>query len=117
MAMMKGKKALVDLLQHEGVEYVFGIPGATEVLFMDAVEKAPDIRYILGLHEVVCAGCEKTTEDANVKIRPRCRVDIDKLGPAKIATVFRADQSRDVARMPAECKHHPHKPANKRRSQ
>ena len=56
MTMMTGKKALIDLLRHEGVKYIFGIPGATEVLFMDALEKAPDIRYILGLHEVVCAG-------------------------------------------------------------
>jgi benzoylformate decarboxylase len=56
MAMMAGSKALIELLRHEGVEYVFGIPGATEIQFMDALEKAPDIRYILGLHEVVCAG-------------------------------------------------------------
>jgi benzoylformate decarboxylase len=54
--MMTGRKALIELLRHEGVEYVFGIPGATEILFMEALEKAPDIRYILGLHEVVCAG-------------------------------------------------------------
>ena len=54
--MMKGKRALIELLRHEGVKYVFGIPGATEILFMDALEKAPDIRYILSLHEVVCAG-------------------------------------------------------------
>jgi benzoylformate decarboxylase len=43
-------------LRREGVEYVFGIPGATELHFMDALEGAPDLRYILGLHEVVCAG-------------------------------------------------------------
>ena len=47
---------LVDLLREEGVEYVFGIPGATEIQFMDALEQASDIRYMLGLHEVVCAG-------------------------------------------------------------
>ena len=54
--MTTGKQALVDLLRAERVEYVFGIPGATEIQFMDALEQAPDIRYILGLHEVVCAG-------------------------------------------------------------
>ena len=56
MAMMSGGKALVELLRQEGVEYVFGIPGATEILFMNALEEAPEIRYILGLHEVVCVG-------------------------------------------------------------
>jgi benzoylformate decarboxylase len=56
MTRMTGKRALIELLRGEGVEYVFGIPGATEIHFMDALEAAPDIRYILGLHEVVCAG-------------------------------------------------------------
>ncbi len=68
MAMMKGKKALVDLLQHEGVEYVFGIPGATEILFMDALEEATDIRYILSLHEVVCAGMAEGYARASGKV-------------------------------------------------
>ena len=56
MAIINGKKALVNLLRNEGVEYVFGIPGATEIQFMDALEDAPDIQYILGLNEIVCAG-------------------------------------------------------------
>jgi benzoylformate decarboxylase len=56
MAKMTGKQALAELLRREGVEYVFGMPGATEIHFMDALEQAPEIRYILGLHEVVCAG-------------------------------------------------------------
>ena len=56
MATMTGKEALMELLRNEGVEYVFGIPGATEVIFMDALEKHPEIEYILGLNEVVCAG-------------------------------------------------------------
>jgi benzoylformate decarboxylase len=56
MAKMIAKDALIKLLQKEGVEYVFGIPGATEILFMEALDKAPDIKYILGLNEIVCAG-------------------------------------------------------------
>ena len=56
MSMMTGKKALMELLRSEGVEYVFGIPGATEVLFMDGLEDYPEIKYILGLHEVVASG-------------------------------------------------------------
>jgi benzoylformate decarboxylase len=53
---MKGAEALIEILRSEGVEYVFGIPGATEVLFMDALEKTRDIEYILGLNELVSAG-------------------------------------------------------------
>jgi benzoylformate decarboxylase len=56
MTRTTGKQALIELMRREGVEYVFGIPGATEIHFMDALEEADDIRYILGLHEVVCAG-------------------------------------------------------------
>ncbi|MCL5734976.1 MAG: thiamine pyrophosphate-binding protein [Actinobacteria bacterium] len=51
-----GSQALLEVLRGEGVEYVFGIPGATEIRFMDALERASDIHYVLGLHEVVCAG-------------------------------------------------------------
>jgi benzoylformate decarboxylase len=56
MTTMKGKDALMKLLRREGVQYVFGIPGATEIQFMDALEQAGDMRYLLGLNEIVCAG-------------------------------------------------------------
>ena len=46
----------MQLLHNEGVEYIFGIPGATEVLFMDALEDHPEITFMLGLHEVVAVG-------------------------------------------------------------
>jgi len=51
-----GKEALMELFLNEGVRYIFGIPGATEVLFMDVLEDHPEITYILGLHEVVALG-------------------------------------------------------------
>ena len=56
MANMFGRNALIQLLLHEGVEYVFGIPGATEIHFMEALEEAPHMQYVLGLNEIVCAG-------------------------------------------------------------
>jgi benzoylformate decarboxylase len=68
MAMMSARKAIVEILRGEGVEYVFGIPGATEVLFVDALEGAPDIHYILGLHEVVCAGMAEGYARASGKV-------------------------------------------------
>ena len=46
MTRTTGKRALIDVLRQERVGYVFGIPGATEIQFMDALEEAPDIRYI-----------------------------------------------------------------------
>jgi benzoylformate decarboxylase len=48
-----GKEALMQILQQEGVEYVFGIPGATEVHFMDAFEDHPEVKYVLCLNEAV----------------------------------------------------------------
>ncbi len=56
MTMTTGKRALMELLHREGVEYVFGIPGATEIHFMDALEGVSEIKYVLGLQEIVCAG-------------------------------------------------------------
>jgi benzoylformate decarboxylase len=68
MAKTTGKRALVELLRREGVEYVFGIPGATEIHFMDALEEAPDIQYVLGLHETVCAGMAEGYARASGKV-------------------------------------------------
>ena len=68
MTRMAGKDALVELLRAEGIEYVFGIPGATEIHFMDALERAPDITYILGLQEVVCAGMAEGYARASGKV-------------------------------------------------
>jgi len=53
---LTGSQATIEIFRQEGVKYVFGIPGATEVFFMEALEKCPEIQYILGLHEVVAAG-------------------------------------------------------------
>jgi benzoylformate decarboxylase len=48
---VKAAHALVELLRSEGVDHVFGNPGTTELPFMDALSDAPDLRYVLGLHE------------------------------------------------------------------
>src|SRR5262249_2582286 len=47
--MMSGKKAFLDLLKQEGVEFVFGNPGTTELPLMDAF--ATETRCRLGLRE------------------------------------------------------------------
>lgn len=51
MVRIAGKHALLELLRDEGVRYLFGNPGSTELALMDAlaVESAP--HFILCLHE------------------------------------------------------------------
>src|SRR5215813_2487452 len=48
---MSGKKAFLELLRQEGVEFVFGNPGTTELPLMDAFATETEIRYLLGLQE------------------------------------------------------------------
>jgi len=56
MSRIKAKDALINILRENQVEYVFGIPGATETFFMDALEDHQDIQYILSMHEVGAVG-------------------------------------------------------------
>ena len=51
-----GKHILLDLLASEGVEFIFGNPGTTELPLLDAMVVETRIRYILGLNEVVVMG-------------------------------------------------------------
>ena len=51
MAVMSGKRALLELLRQEGVEFMFGNPGTTELPLMDAFAVEDQPRYILGLSE------------------------------------------------------------------
>jgi len=51
-----GKHILLDLLASEGVEFIFGNPGTTELPLMDAMVVEDRIRYVLGLNEVVVMG-------------------------------------------------------------
>ena len=56
MAKMTGIDALMQVLDSYDVEYVFGNPGSTEVVFMDALYQHPRIKYMLALHETVAMG-------------------------------------------------------------
>ncbi|GLS22474.1 benzoylformate decarboxylase [Labrys miyagiensis] len=47
----RGAAVLLEILRNEGVDYIFGNPGTTELPLMDALIEAPDIRYILALQE------------------------------------------------------------------
>ena len=46
-----GARLLLDVLADEGIEYIFGNPGTTEMPLMHALASYPDLTYILGLQE------------------------------------------------------------------
>ena len=56
MTVMKGKRALMEMLRAEGVEYIFGNPGTTESPIMDELENYPDLKYVLVTQEGVAMG-------------------------------------------------------------
>jgi len=47
----RGASLLLEILESEGVKYIFGNPGTTELALIDALLEAPSIRYILALPE------------------------------------------------------------------
>ena len=51
MPEMTGAEAMFDFMVREGVQYVFGNPGTTELPLMDLFAARDEIKYILALHE------------------------------------------------------------------
>jgi benzoylformate decarboxylase len=51
MGVISGKRAFLELLRQEGVEFIFGNPGTTELPLMDALSVESSPRYVLGLQE------------------------------------------------------------------
>nr|WP_244285110.1 thiamine pyrophosphate-binding protein [Acetobacter persici] len=49
--MRRGAAVLLEILRSEGVDYIFGNPGTTELPLMDALLEVPNVSYILGLQE------------------------------------------------------------------
>jgi benzoylformate decarboxylase len=68
MAEIAGKHVLAELLHQEGVEYLFGNPGTTELPLMDVLAQRDDIRYILSLHEGVALAMAAGYAEASGKI-------------------------------------------------
>lgn len=48
---VRGADILLDVLRSEGIRYIFGNPGTTELPLIDALVTNPDIRYVWGLQE------------------------------------------------------------------
>jgi benzoylformate decarboxylase len=53
MPAISGRQAFLEVLKQEGVQYIFGNPGSTELPLMDALAGQEDIRFFLSLHEGV----------------------------------------------------------------
>jgi benzoylformate decarboxylase len=68
MAHISGKHALAEVLRQEGVEYIFGNPGTTELPLMDELAQRDDLRYILSLHEGVAMAMAAGYAEAAGKI-------------------------------------------------
>jgi benzoylformate decarboxylase len=52
----RGSHAVIDVLRSEGVRYVFGNPGTTELPLLEALAEASDIQYVLALQEATAVG-------------------------------------------------------------
>ena len=55
--MKNGAQILLECLKLEGVDTIFGYPGARTLLLHDALMDDPDIRHILVRHEQAAAPC------------------------------------------------------------
>lgn len=51
--LISGHNAFLSLLADEGIEYLFGNPGTTELAIMDAMSHQSEISYVLGLQESI----------------------------------------------------------------
>jgi benzoylformate decarboxylase len=54
--MVSGKRLLLEVLRQEGVDFIFGNPGTTELPLMDALATEDHIHYVLGLQEATVLG-------------------------------------------------------------
>jgi benzoylformate decarboxylase len=53
MPKITGRSAFLTLLADEGVKYLFGNPGTTELPIMEALGYHPEVQYVLGLQESI----------------------------------------------------------------
>ena len=67
MAVMSGKRALLEQLEADGFRYLFGNPGTTEQAFMDLMQDYPRLEFILCLHEAVAVSMADTYARATRK--------------------------------------------------
>src|SRR5216684_8940111 len=67
MAIMSGRQAIMEIFRTEGVQYIFGNPGTTELGFVDMLQDYPQLQYIMCLHEGVAMGAAQMYANASGK--------------------------------------------------
>ena len=67
MTVMAGRQAIMEIFRSEGVHYIFGNPGTTELGFLDMLQDYPQLQYILCLHESIALGAAQMYANASGK--------------------------------------------------
>lgn len=65
MTVMAGRQAIMEIFRTEGVRYIFGNPGTTELGFLDMLQDYPQIQYIVALHESIALGSAQMYANAS----------------------------------------------------
>lgn len=68
MTDMLGKEAIMDIFKKEGVQYIFGLPGTTELRFLDELTNHPELKYILVMHEALVVAMAEGYTRASGKV-------------------------------------------------
>jgi benzoylformate decarboxylase len=63
-----GKQIFMRALKAEGVRYIFGNPGTTELPLMDSLLEHPEIEYVLALHEAVAVSMADAYAQASGRV-------------------------------------------------
>jgi benzoylformate decarboxylase len=63
-----GKRAFLEVLKQEGVAYLFGNPGTTELPLMDGLVEEPALTYVLGLQEAAVVAMADAYAQASGKL-------------------------------------------------
>ncbi|HZS35140.1 MAG TPA: thiamine pyrophosphate-binding protein [Methylomirabilota bacterium] len=106
MPFLSGKRAFLELLKQEGVRYLFGNPGTTELPLMDGLAEEPALTYVLGLQEAAVvamadgyAQASNTLGVVNVHVAPGLGnalgmlYDAQKAGAPLLVTAGQHDQT------------------------
>lgn len=56
MGIRRGRDIIFETLRNEGIRYVFGNPGTTELPLIDGFVEHPDVEYRMALHEDIAVG-------------------------------------------------------------
>ena len=74
---MTGAEAALQTAAAAGVEVCFANPGTTEMALVNALDRAPSVRAVLGLFEGVCSGAA----DGYARMSGRPALTLFHLGP------------------------------------